>query len=89
MALSVFDPSVYDRPDVDYQRESALPDDQWIERFVTRMKMIAMQVAAPDFLAEMDGYARDVAPSYLVDRKEYVTPEEAAEDDIGCWESEE
>lgn len=89
MALSVFDPSVYDRPDVDFQKEPALPDDRWIERFVTHMKMIAEHAAAPDFLAEMDGYARAVAPSYLVDRKEYVIPEEAAEEDIGCWESEE
>lgn len=89
MALSSFDPSVYDKPDVDFQTEPDLPDDRWIERFVAHMKAIAERCAAPNFLKEMDGYARDVAPAYLVDRKEYVTPEEAAEEDIGCWESEE
>jgi hypothetical protein len=83
-----FDPSVYDRSD-DFQNEPNLPADQWIERFVTHMKKIAEKCAAPDFLAEMEEYARDTAPSYLVDRKEYVTPEEAAETDVSYWESDE
>lgn len=56
---------------------------------VARMKALAKRLAAPDFLAEMDGYARDAAPSYLENRKEYVTPEEAAETDVSYWESEE
>jgi len=89
MSLKPFDPSVYDRSAVDFQKEPALPADQWIDRFIARMKKIAEKCAAPDFLAEMDDYARDTAPSYLEDRKEYVTPEEAAETDVSYWESEE
>jgi hypothetical protein len=89
MALKSFDPSVYDRSPVDYQKEPDLPAEQWIERFVSHMKAVAEKYAAPDFLAEMDGYARETAPSYLEDRKEYVTPEEAADTDVGYWESEE
>jgi hypothetical protein len=77
-----FDPTVYDRSTVDFQKEPDLPADQWIERFVASMKRLAEKCAAPEFLAEMDEYARGTAPSYLEDRKEYVTPEEAAETDV-------
>jgi hypothetical protein len=87
--MNTFDPSVYDRSKVDYQKEPQLPDDQWIERFVAHMKKLAEKCAAPDFLAEMDSYARDTAPSYLVTRKEYADPEEAAETDVSYWEDEE
>lgn len=83
-----FDPSVYERIE-DYQKEPDLPADQWTERFVAHMKKLAEKCAAPDFLAEMDEYARDTAPSYLEDRKEYVSPEEAAETDVSYWENEE
>jgi hypothetical protein len=84
-----FDPSIYDRSNEDYQKEPGLPDDQWTERFVARMKKIGEHCASPDFLAEMDSYARDTAPSYLETRKEYVSPEEAAETDASYWENEE
>lgn len=84
-----FDPSVYDRSSVDFQKEPNLPADQWTERFVAHMKKLAEKCAAPDFLAEMEEYARDTAPSYLEDRKEYVDPEEAAETDVSYWEPEE
>lgn len=83
-----FDPSVYERTE-DYQEAPDLPADQWTERFVAHMKKLAEKCAAPDFLAEMDDYARATAPSYLDDRKEYVTPEEAAETDVSYWENEE
>ena len=87
--MTTFDPSVYDRSSIDYQREPNLPDNEWIGRFVAYMKKLAEKCAAPDFLAEMDSYARDVAPSYLETRKEYESPEEAAETDVSYWESEE
>ena len=83
-----FNPSFYERTE-DYQREPNLPEDQWIERFVAHMKKIAEKYATPDFLAEMDSYARETAPTYMEDRKEYATPEEAAETDASYWESEE
>jgi len=83
-----FDPSVYDHSSEDYQKEPALPDDQWNERFVIHMKKLAEKCAAPDFLAEMDSYARSTAPTYLEDRKQYVSPEEAAETDVSYWEEE-
>ena len=86
MEQKPFDPTVYDRSKHDYQREPDLSADQWVERFVTHMKALAKKCAAPDFLAEMDGYARETAPSYLEDRREYVTPEEAAETDVSYWE---
>jgi hypothetical protein len=44
-----FDPSVYGRPEHDHQEEPHLPKDQWIERFVARMKKLAEKCAAPDF----------------------------------------
>jgi hypothetical protein len=84
-----FDPSVYERSKTDYQKEPALPADQWIERFVAHMKELAKTAATPEFLAEMDEYARDVAPSYLAERTDYVDPEEAADIDVGYWENEE
>ncbi len=83
-----FDPSVY-QTKTDFQREPDLPKDAWIERFVAHMKELAKTAAAPDFLAEMDKYSRDVAPSYEEQRREYVDPEEAAETDVGYWEDEE
>jgi hypothetical protein len=89
MALKSFDPTVYDRPAVNYEKEPDLPADQWIERFVAHLKKIGEKYAAPDFQAEMDGYARDTAPSYLETRNEYTCPEEAAETDASYWESEE
>jgi hypothetical protein len=84
-----FDPSIYDRSKVDFQKNPDLPPDQWIERFVAHMKKIAEKCATPDFLAEMDEYARDCAPSYLEERNEYVSPEEAALTDASYWEPEE
>lgn len=83
-----FDPSVY-QSNEDYQKEPGLSDADWTERFVAHMKKLAEKCAAPDFLTEMDSYARDTAPSYLETRKEYVSPEEAAETDVGYWEDEE
>lgn len=80
-----FDPSVYDPSSVDFQKEPDLTDDQWTERFVAHLKRIGEKQATPEFQAEMDGYARDSAPSYLETRKEYVSPEEAAETDAGEW----
>ena len=84
-----FDPAVYARTNEDYQEEPNLPAEQWTERFVVHMKKLAEKCAAPDFLAEMDEYARGTAPSYLETRNEYVSPEEAAETDVSYWESEE
>jgi hypothetical protein len=89
MSLKPFDPSVYDRSHVDFQNEPDLSAEKWTGRFVAHMKKLAEKLAAPDFLAEMDDYARDCAPSYLEDRKEYATPEEAAETDVSYWENEE
>jgi hypothetical protein len=50
---------------------------------------LAKTAAAPDFLAGMDSYSREVAPSYEETRRDYVDPEQAAEADVGYWENEE
>lgn len=84
-----FDPTVYAKPTVDMQEEPNLPEAQWIERFVAHMKKIGEKQASKSFKAQMDSYARDVAPSYMEDRKEYADPEEAAETDASYWEDEE
>lgn len=84
-----FDPSVYDRSKVDFQNEPNLSAEQWTARFIAHMKKLAEKCAAPDFLAEMDHYAGQTAPEYLVERHEYVSPEEAAETDVSYWESDE
>jgi len=84
-----FDPAVYARTNEDYQQEPNLPADAWVDRFVAHLKKIGEKCATPDFQDEMEEYARDVAPSYLETRNEYVSPEEAAETDASYWESEE
>lgn len=84
-----FDPTVYEKPKVDMQEEPNLPEDQWIARFVAFMTTEGMKQASDEFKDELPDYAASVAPSYLVDRKEYVSPEEAAETDMSYWEDEE
>lgn len=85
----MFDPRVYDRSNVNYETDPSLSDAEWIERFVAHVKKLGETCAADDFKKELDGYARSTAPSYMETRKEYVNPEEAAETDVSCWESEE
>lgn len=84
-----FDPSAYDRSHVDYQKEPNLSEDQWVERFVARMKKLGETCAKESFKPEVEAYARDCASAYYADRHEYVDPEEAAETDVSYWESEE
>lgn len=84
-----FDPAVYDKPKVDMQNEPGLSDADWLARFVAFMTTEGMKQAADEFKDELPDYAADAAPRYLVDRKEYVSPEEAAETDISYWEDEE
>lgn len=68
----------------DFQKEPALSDETWLERFIARMIAVGSKCAAPDF--DVPGYAKEAAPSYLVDRQHYVDPEEAADTDISYWE---
>jgi hypothetical protein len=68
----------------DVQKEPALPDEQWIARFIAHMVAVGTKCAAPDF--DVPEYAKQAAPSYLLDRREYIDPEEAADTDISYWE---
>jgi len=83
-----FDPRVYERK-TDFQREPSLSDEKWIERFIAFLVTEGKKNATEDFARELPEYAKRVAPTYLVDRRDYVSPEEAAETDISYWESEE
>ena len=84
-----FDPSVYEKPDHDMQQEPNLSDGEWVERFVAAIIKDGTPRATDDFRRELPEYAQEVASSYLKDRREYVSPEEAAETDIGYWEDDE
>lgn len=83
-----FDPTHY-APKGDMQAEPFLPDDAWIARFVAYMKTEGEKQANDKFRPEVESYAKQVAPSYLADRKSYRDPEEAAFTDLSYWEDEE
>jgi hypothetical protein len=83
-----FDPTVYERKQ-DFQREPELSDEQWVERFVAFMIEEGNKQAADEFKAELSEYAKKIASTYLADRKDFVSPEEAAETDMSYWENEE
>lgn len=82
-----FDPNYYE-PKV-FERDPALPEAAWIDRFVAHMLAEGPKQANEEFKAELPQYARKVAPTYLVDRKQYQDPEEAAWTDMSYWEDEE
>jgi hypothetical protein len=65
------------------EKDPALSAETWIARFVSRMVEIGGQVSDAHDVA---AYAKEAAPTYLVDRAEYVDPEEAADTDISYWE---
>ena len=71
------------------QEEPGLTDEQWKERFIAHMLKAGLPAASDDFKVDLPKWAADMAPEYVKDRLEYVSPEEAAETDIGYWENEE
>jgi hypothetical protein len=83
-----FDPSLYDRK-TNIDADPALGEAEWIERFVAHLIAEGTPVADESFKAEVPEYARRVARDYLQTRKDYVTPEEAADTDISYWEDDE
>jgi len=84
-----FDPSFYTKPRIDMQAEPGLTDDEWKARFIAHLLEEGARAASDDFKAELPKWAADMAPEYVKDRLEYVSPEEAADTDISYWEYDE
>ena len=67
----------------DFQTEPKLSPEDWLNRFVARMT----NGLTGEELAEIEEYARNHAgPSYLEERHEYESPEDAADTDISYME---
>lgn len=84
-----FDPSVYASSDHQTEPTRSLSEADWVKRFVASVIAQGTDHADDEFKEELPQYAASVAQSYLADRMEYATPEEAAWVDISYWESEE
>lgn len=84
-----FDPERYTKPNVDFQNEPGLTDEQWKARFIAHLIAEGTKAANNDFKPDVPKWAADMAPEYLKDRREYVSPEEAADTDISYWENDE
>jgi hypothetical protein len=84
-----FVPSFYEKPQANMQTESLLSDEEWKQGFVAHMIEEGTKCADDGFKPEVPDWARQMADSYVKDRAEYVSPEEAADTDISYWESEE
>lgn len=69
--------------------EPVLTDEQWKQRFIDRMLRVGPEVGTRATEADDQAdraYAKQAAESYVKDRADYGSPEEAADTDISYWE---